>query len=82
MAYSELPICSSRQLTATLRRLGCEPRRKSKGGSHSVYQRRRTDGRILVSPVILGRKEIPKGTLRNILALLEISHSDFLAKFR
>ena len=36
----------------------------------------------LVSPVILGRKEIPKGTLRNILALLEISHSDFLANFR
>ena len=82
MPYSELPICSSRQLTATLKRLGCEPRGKGKGGSHVAYQRRRADGRMLVASVILGRKAMPKGTLSSILASLEIPHSDFLAKFR
>jgi hypothetical protein len=40
------------------------------------------DGRILSAPVVLGKREIPRGTLRSILVLLEISLDDFLEALR
>ena len=79
MSFSELPLCSSRQLIAALGRLGASPGKTAKG-SHASYNRKTQDGRILTAVVILGRKEIPKGTLRRILSNLEIPVSDFIAE--
>ena len=79
MSFSELPLCSSRQLIAALGRLGAYPGKTGKG-SHASYNRKTRDGRILTAVVVLGKKEVPKSTLRRILSGLEISASDFLAE--
>ena len=80
MAFSQLPLCSSRQLVSALERLGCYQGRTGKG-SHVIYFRKLPD-RTLVSPVVLGRSEVPRGTLKKILDLLEISPEEFKGKLR
>ena len=76
-----VPLCSSAQITAALRRLGCYPG-TAHGGSHRAYHRRRSDGHILTSPVVLGKREVSRGTLRSILELLEISLDEFMDALR
>ncbi len=75
---SRLPLCSSRQVVAAIERLGAYPGKK-KRGSHASYHRRTPDGRIRTGVVILGRKEMPKSTLRGILISLDIPLGDFLS---
>ena len=57
-------------------RLGCYEGKSGKG-SHQSYHRV-VDGRTLTGVVVLGRKEMPKGTLKNILTQLGISLDEFL----
>ena len=71
-------LCSSRELTAALERLGCYPGRAGRS-SHRSYHRDMPDGRRLTAPVVLGRREVARGTLRNILRWLEISEAEFEA---
>jgi predicted RNA binding protein YcfA (HicA-like mRNA interferase family) len=78
---TRIPLCSSTQITATLRRLGCYPG-AARRGSHLAYHRRRSDGHILTAPVVLGKREVSRGTLRSILELLEISLDEFMEALR
>ena len=68
--------CSSRQLVAALVRLGCYYE-KSGSSSHRTYRRRLPYGTILRAPIVLGKSEVKRGTLRSILRLLQISETDF-----
>ncbi|MBI4202299.1 MAG: type II toxin-antitoxin system HicA family toxin [Chloroflexi bacterium] len=82
MNYSSLPLCSSEQVCRALERLGCY-RAKARGSSHLVYHRKHpTEDKTLSAPVVLGKSEIPRGTLRSILQLLDISLDDFLKALR
>ncbi len=53
-------------------------RRKSKGGSHRAYVKERPDGTHLATTVVLAKKELPRGTLKQILELAQISNDEFL----
>lgn len=57
-----LPLISSDQLCTALRRAGFEPALRSTRGSHQTWSRGDT---IVV--VVLGRREIPRGTLKSVL---------------
>lgn len=81
MPFSALPLCSSRELISALERLGCYPGR-AKGGSHVSYHRRVSHDRVATAVVVLGKREIPKGTLQSILRELRIDTSEFLAALR
>ena len=57
---------SSKKLITALIKDGFQPRGKSKRGSHQVFRKESPDGaRNVVVP--LGKKEIPRGTLRSIM---------------
>ncbi|MCH7652149.1 MAG: type II toxin-antitoxin system HicA family toxin [Chloroflexi bacterium] len=78
---AQYPLCSSDQVCRALERFGCQPG-KARSGSHLSYHRNHPSGRTLSAPVVLGKKEIPRGTLRSILRLLDISLDDFLEHLR
>lgn len=68
--------CSSRQLVAALERLGCYPGRANRG-SHQNYYRRLPDGSEVSASIVLGKREVSTGTLRDILTRLNISREEF-----
>jgi len=70
-------LFSSDEVVAALRRGGFEHCRKSKG-SHATFVRLRPDGRHDVTVVVLGKKEIPKGTLDRLLEQANVSEQEFL----
>ena len=74
MTSGPIPLCSSREITAPLERLGAWHVRTR--GSHATYARITPNGRR-ITQVILGRREVPRGALRAILAGLEISIDAF-----
>ena len=76
MQFSRLPLCSSDEIVRVLNRLGCIPL-KAKGGSHHSFPRE-VGGRVLIGVVVVGKRQVPTGTLRRILASLEITVGDFL----
>ena len=73
---SRMRTCSSRQLTAALERLGCYPG-KSGRSNHQTYRRRRPDGSVVAASIVLGKRELQRGTVRDILWRLQISEADF-----
>ena len=73
-----LPLVSSAQLVAALHRLGFQDG-PAKGSSHVSMWRARPDGGKDVTSVVLGRKEIPRGTLRGILEVANVAETDFLS---
>jgi predicted RNA binding protein YcfA (HicA-like mRNA interferase family) len=74
---SKLPLLSSREVTAALTRLGFEP---AHGDNHQTWEvvDKTTDVTLAVTVVPLGKKEIPRPTLKSILALGGINLDDFL----
>ena len=70
-------LFSSDEIIAALQRAGFEPGKKSKG-SHLVLRRRRSQGRHDVVIVVLGKKEVTRGTLRGILQQANIGYEGFL----
>ena len=74
---SRLPLCSSHQIITAIERLEAYPG-ESKRGSHASYHRRTSDGRMVTGVVVLGRREVPKTTLKGLLTNLDISLEDFL----
>lgn len=76
------PLCSSAQVCAALERLGFVPRARSKGGSHKSYYKTLSDGTVRVAIVVLGKREIPRGTLDAILNQAGISVETFLKHLR
>ena len=76
MTFSSLPLCSSDQTIAALKRLGAYPGRTKKG-SHISFHLQRPGGRIATTVVIMGKRELPKILLRNVLDNLGIPVEDF-----
>ena len=61
-----MALPSSNKLVAALIKDGFHPRGKSRRGSHQVFRKELPEGnRNVVVP--LGKKEIPRGTLRSII---------------
>jgi len=79
---AKLPLCSSGQLVAVLKRAGFSPKkqsgRKKKGSSHQTWIKEVPSGEMIVTVVVLGKKEIRRGTLKDILKQAEIPHDEFL----
>ena len=69
--FSRLPRCSSGELVNALYRLGCYRGRATRG-SHQLFHRE-VGGRILTGVVVLGKRELPRGTLKSVLEQLQIS---------
>lgn len=76
MQFNRLPLCSSDEIVRALNRLGCILL-KAKGGSHQSF-RREAGGRVLIGVVVVGKRQVPGGSLRNILTSLEITLEEFL----
>ena len=74
---SKRRLFSSAEIVAALKRAGFESGRKT-GGSHQSFERKRADDRHDVAIVVLGKKEVPNGTLRGILTQAGISYEEFL----
>ena len=75
---SGLPLCSSNEIIAVLKKDGFQPRGKSKRGSHQVFIKHLLVGRKFIVPIPLGKKEIPRGTLSSILRLAGLTRERFL----
>lgn len=73
-----LPLVSSKDLLSALRRLGFKELPKSTGGSHLSLYRERPDGTKDTTVIVLGKREIPRGTLANILRLAGVSRDEFI----
>lgn len=72
---------SSAELDRALRKLGFVAGTKSRG-SHRSYSRQRPDGTHDTTTIVLGKKEIAKGTLRSILSLGNVTVEEFLQALR
>lgn len=77
---TDLPLLSSQQVVGALRRAGFREARRSKG-SHQTFVREDA-GRKWITVVVLGKKQIPRGTLENIIERAGLSAGEFLAFVR
>lgn len=73
-----MPLYSSDQVITALTRAGFEARRRSKG-SHQALVRTVPGAPTRVAVVVLGRREIPRGTLTNILKQAGLTEDEFRA---
>lgn len=77
---ARLPLCSSDQIISALKRAGFQPA-SSSAGSHLTMERK-TGRRTITTVVVMGKKEVPRYTLKMVLKLAEISQSEFLKCLR
>lgn len=61
-----MPLPSSDEVISALKKDGFLPR-KTKRGSHRVFRKKLPDEMTRTVVVPLGKKEIPRGTLRSII---------------
>ena len=80
MRFSSLPACSSQEAANALVRLGCYYERTK--GSHAYYSIRVQGGHKRVAALVLGKKQLQKSVLKNILTKLEIPLEDFVGALR
>lgn len=80
-AVTELPLCSSNDVIRALARAGFRPARRAKG-SHKAWVRERPDGGKNVTIVVLGRREIVRTTLRDIIEKAGLGEEEFIAYLR
>ena len=76
-----VPLASSNEILRALLRLGCTEG-KRQATSHRAVRRQMPDGRILSRQLVMGKRELPRGTLKSILSGLEIPLEDFLRVLR
>jgi predicted RNA binding protein YcfA (HicA-like mRNA interferase family) len=76
-----VPLFSSDQICNALARAGFEQGRKSRGGSHQKWTKK-TAERTFVVIVVLGRREVPRGTLRSIIDQAGMTVEEFLTFLR
>jgi predicted RNA binding protein YcfA (HicA-like mRNA interferase family) len=74
---SKRRLFSSAEIITALKRAGFESGKKTRG-SHQALKRKRADGKHDVAIVVLGKKEVPNGTLQGILTQAGISYEEFL----
>lgn len=77
---ARLPLCSSQQVINALQRAGFRPA-SSSPGSHLTMEKR-TARRVIITVVVMGKKEVPRSTLKAILKQAELSQKDFLKHLR
>ena len=78
---SKLPLVSSRELIRVLERAGFKRGLKS-SGSHQVFLKHLPDNTTITTVVVLGKKEIPRGTLKDILGRARLSDEEFVRLLR
>ncbi|TET95283.1 MAG: type II toxin-antitoxin system HicA family toxin [Dehalococcoidia bacterium] len=76
---SRLPLCSSAEIVRALQRAGF--RKAHSSGSHQTMEKQ-IGGRTITTVVPLGKREVPRGTLRGILRLAEMSQVEFRKHLR
>jgi len=74
---TQLPLLSSNQIISALKRAGFKEARKS-SGTHQAFVKDLGDKKI-TTIVVLGKKEVPIGTLKSIIKLAEMSDEEFLS---
>ena len=72
---ARLPLLSSRKIIRTLERAGF--RRTHSAGSHLTMERP-TGRRTIITVVVMGKKEVPRSTLRAWLRLAEMTNQAFI----
>ena len=73
-----MALPSSDEVISALIKDGFHPRGKSKRGSHQVFRKELPEGaRNVVVP--LGRKEIPRGTLRSMIRQAGLTATELAA---
>jgi predicted RNA binding protein YcfA (HicA-like mRNA interferase family) len=77
----QIPLCSSAEVCNAQARAGFEPQQHSRGGSHQKW-RKRTEERTFVAVVVLSKKEIPRGTLKSIIAQAGMTVEEFIGYLR
>jgi predicted RNA binding protein YcfA (HicA-like mRNA interferase family) len=75
---TQVPLCSSREIINALQRAGFRPARDA-AGDHQAFVRDLPDGRRITTIVLIGEREVPRGTLRKILRLAEMTVDEFVA---
>lgn len=75
-----MPLVSSGRAVKALERLGFQKARSS--GSHQTMHRKRDDGGTDVLVITLGKREIPRNTLRAALRQGKVSVDEFIAALR
>jgi predicted RNA binding protein YcfA (HicA-like mRNA interferase family) len=73
---SEVPLCSSEEICNALRRAGFVPGRAA-SGDHQFWFRENPDDTKSTTTVVLGRREVPRGTLRKILRQAGLTVEEF-----
>ena len=76
-----LPLVSSERLVAALHRLGFFDG-PAKGSSHVSMWRPRAGGGKDVTSVVIGKKEVSRGTLKGILELGHVTQTEFVDALR
>lgn len=75
----KFPLLSSREIVNALSRLGFE--KKGTKGSHRTYTKKSGD-RTLVVTVPIGKRQIPRNTLRSILSQARVTLDEFESHIR
>jgi len=70
------PLCSSKKCIAALKRAGFEPTHGS--GDHQAFKKV-TQERTYVTIVVLGQKEIARGTMGDIIEKAGMTVEEFLS---
>ena len=76
-----MPLVSSQRLVVALRRLNFIDM-PATGGSHHTMWRPRSDGTKDVCTVVLGKREVPRGTLTSILKQANVPLATFIKALR
>lgn len=74
---SKLPLCSSAQIVSALKRAGFKTMGKSRG-SHQVFAEDQENPARRYCTVVLGKREVPRGTLKEILKQAGLSDEEFI----
>lgn len=77
MADKTLPLVSSKQVIAGLKKLGFKHKFTSDKGNDHSYVRQNVDGTKTTTIVPINEKQIPKGTLKSILNLAQVTVPEF-----
>ena len=77
---ADVPLCSSAKIVAALKRAGFKPGRRSKG-SHQAFIRA-TPERKYITIVVLGKRQVPRGTLEDIIEKAGMTVEEFRGYLR
>lgn len=78
---AEVPLCSSRQVINALQRAGFKPARDAVS-DHQAFVKVHSDGHKAIAIVVLGKREVPRHTLRIILRQAELTVEEFRSLLR